>query len=205
MKKVFRCLLIIPVAAAMVVMFAANLQAAITGTDHDFSGETWSGGEICVVCHTPHNSNTSVAEAPLWNHEVTTATFDLYNSPTFNSSTTIGQPDGNSKLCLSCHDGTVAINSFDSVTGSLMIGGPALLGTDLSNDHPISFTYDAALATDDGELQTPAGGVVGTAELPLFSDKMQCGTCHDVHGRGPDKFLMIDNTGSALCLNCHIK
>jgi hypothetical protein len=38
------------------------------------------------------------------------------------------------------------------------------LGVDLTNDHPISFTYDAALAARDGELRTPDG-----LPLDLFS------------------------------------
>ena len=80
------------------------------------------------------------------------------------------------------------------------------MGTDLSDDHPISFTYDAALATADGELATPSGGTVGT--LPLFgasSDQMECATCHDVHDDTNGNFLLMDNTASALCLTCHNK
>ena len=53
----------------------------ISGSAHDFSGETWSGGTICLPCHTTHHGETTFV-APLWNHEVTAATFVMYSSPT---------------------------------------------------------------------------------------------------------------------------
>jgi predicted CXXCH cytochrome family protein len=185
------------------------LAQGISGSLHDFSGQAWSGGKICIVCHTPHNGATSVAEAPLWNHDVTAAAFALYSTSTLDASD-MGQPDGASKLCLSCHDGTVALDSFGGAAGSTNISGSALVGTDLSNDHPISFTYDSALATADGQLYNPSvansglGGTI-TADM-LFADKIQCASCHDVHNSaGNTDLLRIDNAASALCLTCHNK
>ena len=179
----------------------------ISNTSHDFSGETWSGGEICITCHTPHNAMEGYE--PLWNHEVTSATFALYSSATFDA-TDLDQPDGVSKLCLSCHDGTIAIDSFGGATGTTFIGTvPGNLGTDLSNDHPISFTYDDTLAGSDGELVLPSttgSGIGGSiTDTMLFGGKMECASCHDVHGTGEDNFLVMTNAGSALCLKCHIK
>jgi predicted CXXCH cytochrome family protein len=87
-----------------------------------------------------------------------------------------------------------------------MITGSALLGTDLSNDHPISFTYDAALATTDGGLVSPASASSVVAGIPLYSASLECASCHDVHKTaGFDKFLRVSNAASALCLKCHIK
>jgi predicted CXXCH cytochrome family protein len=196
--------------AVALVGFLPAARAEITGSAHDFSGQGWSGGEICIVCHTPHNADTSVAEAPLWNHEVTTATFTVYTSPTLDA--TVGQPGGVSKLCLSCHDGTVAVDSYGGATGNEYISGDELLGTDLSNDHPISFTYDTALATADGELEDPAtapSGLGGTIDEDLlFNGSMECGSCHDVHNTasaGNEHLLLITNQGSAICLTCHAK
>jgi len=178
----------------------------ITGSGHDFSGNAWSGGEICIVCHTPHNG-TAVANAPLWNHEVTTATFTVYTSPTLDA--TVAQPSSNSLLCLSCHDGTVALESFGGNTGTNFITGSALVGTNLGNDHPISFTYNTALATTDGELADPAtanSGLGGTINADmLFSGTMECASCHDVHNNQFGSFLRLSNAGSALCLTCHSK
>lgn len=191
----------------------------IVGSAHDFSGSGWSGGEICIACHTPHGADTTVAEAPLWNHALTGKTFVLYSSPSLDA--TVAQPDGSSKLCLSCHDGTVALDSFGTTTGSTFMSGPAAVGADeLDNDHPISFVYDAALSTTDGALYDPtdvtnqitigagADSKTGTIDdVMLLGTKMQCASCHDVHNKftnGPT-LLRIANTGSALCLTCHDK
>lgn len=182
----------------------------ITGSEHDFSSENWnSSGEICIVCHTPHNADNAVSSAPLWNHQVTSATFTLYSSGTLDA--TVGQPDGVSKLCLSCHDGTVAIDNFGGNTNGLqMIGAGEKLGTDISDDHPISITYDATLATNDGGLYDPTqanSGLGGTIDDDmLISGKVECASCHDVHdAAGNSKLLLINNASSALCLTCHNK
>ena len=180
----------------------------ITGSAHDFSGSGWSSGRICLPCHTPHNADTTETGAPLWNHEVTAATFTLYDSPTLDA--TVSQPDGNSKLCLSCHDGTVAIDSFGGGTGTTFIAGVANLDDDLTDDHPISFTYDTALATADGGLFDPTTASSGLGSSinddMLFSGKMQCASCHDVHDAADlDNLLVKSNEVSALCFTCHDK
>jgi predicted CXXCH cytochrome family protein len=182
--------------------------AHITGSAHDFTGETWSGGQICIVCHTPHNSITTVTNAPLWNHAVTTQTFVPYSSSTLNA--VVGQPGGHSKLCLSCHDGTVALDSYGTTTGTTMLTGGANVGIDLSNDHPISFVYNTALATADGGLFDPATKVTalgGTINANLLSSgEMQCSSCHDVHNKyNLGGLLKISNAGSGLCITCHDK
>lgn len=191
----------------LAVAWAGPAQAQISNTDHDFSGKSWNtGGEICQPCHVPHNADTSVSDAPLWNHAVTTQTFTKYASGTLDA--TIGTPSGTSKLCLSCHDGVTALDSFGGTTGTTTMSGNAAVGTDLSDDHPVSFTYNAALASTDGDLVSPSGGSVGTLSLPLFggsTDQLECATCHSVHDDANSKFLRADNAGSALCLNCHSK
>lgn len=188
--------------------------AAITGSVHDFSGETWNtGGQICAVCHTPHSASSALS-APLWNHAVTTATFTPYSSSTLNA--TVGQPNPSSKACLSCHDGTVALDNFGGrTTGTNFISGNDNLGTNLANDHPISFAYDATLAGNDGGLYDPTTKTVtalgGTIDAKmLIGHNLECGSCHDVHrdkGDSPTagKLLLVNNTSSALCLACHIK
>ena len=193
--------------AALLVPSAAL--AVISGSFHDFSGAEWNvTGEICVVCHTPHNAAT-IADAPLWNHELSDAAYTPYSSATLNAAD-VAQPSGVSKLCLSCHDNTVAVDSFAGATGTTFIGtlgtpaGRANVGTDLSNDHPISFTYDTALATADGELADPALDSE-VADL-LFNGQLECASCHDVHNVDDNAYLLrIANTGSALCLTCHLK
>ena len=187
------------------LMPSDDVAAGIAGTDHDLSAKGWGSTQICIFCHTPHNSMTTVSDAPLWNHDVTQATFSTYSSPTLNA--TVGQPGGTSKLCLSCHDGTVAIDSFGGNNGTHMMGGGAKIGNNLSNDHPISFVYDAALASADGGLFTPnsTSYVDAAKKLPLFGGKLECATCHNVHDDSQGKFLRVSNASSALCLSCHNK
>jgi len=207
MNKVIKTIGFLGLIVFVGLFAAVAAQAAITGSPHDFSSEAWNvSGEVCITCHTPHNAD-SVQGTPLWNHETTTATFTMY--PGFDLDSPVPtEPSGSSKTCLSCHDGTVALDSFGGATGGTNMTGDALLGNDLSNDHPISFTYDAALATADGELVTPVGGQVGV--LHLIGGRVECGTCHDVHRRAGDvdpnsKLLAMDNSGSSLCFTCHTK
>ena len=193
-----------------VFLGTSNSFAEIAGSAHDFSRESWAEGKICLPCHAPHNASGD-ENAPLWNHETTTSTFSLYSSPTLDAAT--GQPSGVSKICLSCHDGTVAIDSFGGRTGSIFIDQDFNLGTDLSDDHPISFSYNDSLATQDGELfppsSTPSGipGSSGTIQTDmLINNSLECSSCHDVHNTNdfPD-LLLKSNDGSALCLTCHNK
>lgn len=192
----------------VVVLIGAGLAgfsqaAGITGSKHDLSSMGAAGGQICVVCHTPHNADTTAPDAPLWNHTLTTTTsYTLYASPTFNGSASISQPAGVSKLCLSCHDGTVALDSFGGTTGSNMIASAGNLGRDLKKSHPVSFTYNTALSTTDGELVDPASLPAGWVN----SGKFECSSCHDVHNKiGISSMLNKSNAGSALCLTCHTK
>lgn len=199
----------------MTIVFAGvSFGQTIIGSAHDFSNQSWNTtGEICIVCHTPHNADMTVTNAPLWNHQVTAVTnYQLYSSATFDGASTISQPDESSKLCLSCHDGTVALENFgNTTTGTHFIQGIYNMGTDLRNDHPISFVYDASLATADGELFNPVttnvpelGGTIDNKML--FNHKLQCASCHDVHNSsGVDFLLLFTNASSNLCLTCHDK
>lgn len=200
------------VATVLIGTGLSSYAQGIAGSKHDFSGAAWNASqEICLPCHTTHN--TSAGAAPLWNHATTASTFTPYSSSTLDA-TDVGQPSASSLACLSCHDGTVALDSFGGVTGTILMGtingGVADLGINLGNDHPVSFTYNTALAGNDSGLYdpsvdtTPLGGTIA-ADL-LFGDQLECASCHDVHNdAGNTSLLTIDNAGSALCLTCHNK
>ena len=194
---------------AIIIAIGPLSFSQITGTAHDFSGQGWGTTEICQPCHTPHNADASIADAPLWNHETTTTVFTLYTSSTLDAADLI-QPDASSKLCLSCHDGTVALENFGGTTTGTSFISTGDLGTTLTDDHPISFTYNTALATADGGLFDPAtvttalGGTISN-DL-LIGGKLQCASCHDVHNEyNNTSLLKIDNDASVLCLTCHDK
>ena len=225
-------------ALGLAVGLACTLPPAQAGTivnsKHDFSssgmGGNWGStdvNEVCVFCHTPHNAQT-VSGGPLWNRAPLSKTFKTYaNAGSGTLTATVGQPTGNTLLCLSCHDGSIAIDQFvrgaGAGKGMMAIGdvyypgspygegGPNIGGNytgnpnvnDLSNDHPVSFTYDATLAANDGGLKEP-----GATGLPLFSSKLECATCHDVHNVKSvpgTKLLRVAIASSALCLSCHTK
>lgn len=229
MNSLYKRGLGLAVAVGLVLVLAGPSWAGITGSKHDFSTTSWSTNnygtnaaaqkEICRPCHVPHKAlSTSI---PLWNHSDTTnGTFVLYSSGTLNATNTIGQPTGISKACLSCHDGSTALDSFGGQTGTQFIpaSGRVGYGGNLTKDHPIGFEYTAALATADGELYNPTTTDSGLGlqidDDMLFDNgsgsktKMECASCHDVHNTksaGNSKLLLIANNSSALCLTCHNK
>lgn len=162
------------------------------------SAMTASSDDLCIFCHTPHSAG---ARRGLWNRELAPVKYKLYESTTTEAQ--LRQPNGSSRLCLSCHDGAIALGAMshhaDPSLGKLT--GPTVLGTDLSDDHPISFVYDQALASRRHDLANPAT-LTGSVKLDE-SGQMQCTTCHDAHlDRHPD-FLVVDPAHSALCVTCH--
>ncbi len=210
-------------------------RAQIKGTAHDFSTYRNSkynqSGEVCILCHAPHN--TDATNAPLWNHATTTQTFTAYGASGsgFEVHFTPGQPDGSSKLCLSCHDGVTATNSYgvnggtpglqDSITiatggataprTALITSSTTKIGTDLTNDHPVSFVYAEAMTQNAGlrdtSYITPLGHSIGVDFLDK-QGKVQCTSCHDPHLSNTGtywRYQRFSNANSALCLTCHIK
>ncbi|UCD78318.1 MAG: cytochrome C [Desulfobacterales bacterium] len=219
MKKLF----IFFAALVLLAGFSGISIAGIVGSMHDFSFDTWSKNQICLPCHTPHNAE-SVEGAPLWNHALSQANYQMYSSPTMNAQVP-GSPTGSSKLCLSCHDGTVSLDAFGGGDNSgIFITGDANLGTNLSNDHPISIVYNDQLAAADPGLWDPTAKQVtigsgnftqaGTIQEVLLdaNSELQCSACHAVHNdyvADPDDpfnyFLKISVGNSDLCMTCHNK
>ncbi len=204
------------------IIFGQGLRSS----HHDFSGASWSGNEYCKPCHTPHNANLEVPNSPLWNHQVTSSVFEMYTSPTLDG--ILGQPTGKTKLCLSCHDGTVAVDNHSGFKGGTTFVNLGNISTNLRNDHPVSLIYDSALAAVDGDLYDPSttpSGLGSTIEEDLLENgRLECTSCHDVHisrntqgcigchqiqagGGMVTKTLSLwkSNDGSALCLTCHKK
>ncbi len=127
----------------------------------------------------------------------------MYSSPTMDAEAARG-PTGASLMCLGCHDGVTAIDAFDGNSGTTMLAGSAVIGTDLRDDHPISMVYDAQLVGMDRGLRPVSDPAV--ASLLREGNTVQCTSCHEPHNRsGLPHLLRTDNTGSALCLTCHDK
>lgn len=184
-------------------------QERVSETVHNLSvsgpGEVRAEAEarVCIFCHTPHSA-TGVA--PLWNRELPVSNYRIYRSSTFDAAP--GQPTGASKLCLSCHDGTIALGRVVSrpeeirmAGGDFIPAGLMNLGTDLSDDHPVSFHYTAGLAASDRQLRSPSGL---PAEVKLDPDsQLQCTACHDPHVMHHRKFLTRSDEFGELCRVCH--
>jgi predicted CXXCH cytochrome family protein len=218
----------------------------ILQTSHDLSsatgvGDTWGAGvaadptldRVCIYCHAPHHAingaQAGLSYYPLWNHTLSTiAQYDLYTNGTnstngpnaishqFNGEDTILQPGSVSKLCLSCHDGSVAISAYGGSSnpqgpkagGRILIGG----GGDLKTHHPIGFDY-ADVAAKDDEIFPATNAFIGnnpsglTINDVLWNNRMECSSCHDVHNtkNTGKKFLWVEDNHSNLCRSCHNK
>lgn len=198
-------------------------KSTIIGSEHDlrsnFNAASFTACTFCHVAHKP-GANPTGPTYLLWNHTLSSVTsYGVYSSDSLNAQdvSDLGGQMTVSNLCLSCHDGTVAINSFyEPVTGANF--EPIPEGTtfmpdshvikDLSRTHPVNFTFDAALATADGGLITPAGAdrVDSAGEVPLYNYKMQCATCHDPHNGGSGIFSRQFPTQASgtFCTYCHL-
>ncbi len=169
--------LTLAVAGASLTLAATGAMAAITGSKHDLTAaaagknSTTGTNEICVFCHTPHGSDTSAA-VPLWNRKLSNpAIYTTYASlNTVSLDGTIAPVGSVSLACLSCHDGTQAMDALINAPGSggyslsapdaawtwtgptvsaagNLASGVASLGTDLRNDHPVGVQYAGGGAT----------------------------------------------------------
>lgn len=199
----------------------AQISADVLGA-HDMApgmGAPTTGGlgGPCQFCHAPHSGiegSAGVSGTPLWSQKLSSVqSYTMYSSTTMVNKTNPSPPLGsNSTLCLSCHDGTVALGTTTpygkvSMSGSLA-GTTSDLGTDLSTTHPFNFVTPLqpnsdlwpSLSTNPPTTQDPTGAVT------LINGNVECGSCHNPHVQNIDaggNFLVIDNSQSALCLACH--
>jgi predicted CXXCH cytochrome family protein len=177
---------------------------SVVGSKHDFSargpGEHRATTEpdACIFCHIAHHSSSLA----LSNRPETTAPHRPYESTTMSASP--GGPTGSSRLCLSCHDGTIAVgqtrNGAIPMKGGdrpIAAGKRANLGTDLRRSHPVSMRASPA-----GKTRAPARGDAVRLDR---AGLVQCTSCHDPHDEWRDplagKFLV--KSAATLCASCH--
>lgn len=195
MKKVIASCFIVGMFAGAAI---AGQPAAtgVNGSAHDMNviagASADSMDRVCVFCHTPHFAAVSDLgdNLPLWNRDLTTApTYTPYTWATplnagdgaANDFTIVGNQAamGPSRLCLSCHDGTIAPDQHNgSITnvygngaqaGTLTISARANIGTDLSDDHPIGFDYVSLRAYREAHSNY-AGNPTGSKEIADVTD-----------------------------------
>ena len=218
--------------------------------------------QICVFCHTPHGAVSPATTAPLWNRTINASGAYSAYQMTGSNSTGTASVAGMALACLSCHDGTQAMDAmlngpgfgndstggarsfmpdgstnytWSNTEGPTMNGnGAPLIGTDLTNDHPIGMLYcgggvepaglpgqQSATCSDADFMSATSGagtnksyitGSTATGDVPLklygssLGDSVvQCGTCHDPHLDNGRTFLRQPAAGSKICLTCHTK
>lgn len=220
----FAVLLLLTLVLVVSTTLAKSPKSAIIGSAHDLRS-TFNGASFtaCSFCHVAHKTGDAPVGpgALLWNHTMSSVTsYGVYQSDSFNGLQTdisdVAGKDVVSSLCLSCHDGTVAINSwYEPVTGANF--QPLPMGTtfmpqdtrirDLTKTHPVNFTYSAALAQKAGMLVPNSTTSVDAAgEVPLFGGKMQCATCHDPHNGTSGIFVQSfpAQSSGTFCTYCHL-
>lgn len=198
---------------------AAGLAGSIINTRHNL-GSSGKGpntadaadtAEICIFCHTPHGGDTG-APVPLWNKKLTTATFTTYDQlGTSTLDAAVGDVGSVSLACLTCHDGTQAIDNIinapgsggyqangggatglawtwgtdgtldgnGAFTGTVDVTGGAniwQIGTDLTNDHPVSMQYGGGGYSKANPTGNHFAGTLGKTRDQDFNDATQIGT-----------------------------
>ena len=229
--------------AALVTGLSMNAQTSVVNTKHNLSAtgtmSLTTYTQVCKFCHSPHGAQAGDAQKiPLWAHFNSTQTFTMYGSnpnQTLKTTTVDSQPSGPSMACLSCHDGTVAVNarsgygdplssSYARRFGDMNEASTSAADFDIQidangykmgymkksvagvNKDDLSTVHPIAIAYDT-VANTQLVPVANLTGVKLFNGKVQCSSCHDAHGAaaGASFFLRVTTTGSALCLACHVK
>ncbi len=163
-----RKLLKLAVVAALAVPLAASASGTISASKHNLStsgtntlAKATSETQICVFCHTPHNSESTKllwnrvtpAGSPGWTNMNTTAGTQLPPVNMLNTPT---------KACLTCHDGTQSVGAVRNLNGvastiqmnttadisntgniintTYLVGG----GGNMDKNHPVSIPFKGA-------------------------------------------------------------
>jgi hypothetical protein len=215
--------LLVRVAAPAVLLLAvapASAQEHVASTLHNLSVSgpgkvrALDETEVCKFCHIPHNA---LVDEPLWGHALSEV--EAYRVPTLGSRRAPApQPDGSSRLCLSCHDGTVALGDIAQSGETIEMSGaqrlgperPGHLGTDLSGSHPVSFVPKEVIGEAGSDILTRSLDQIESEGIVRLDAerKMQCTTCHDPHsdryydpGRVPR--FWVRPTVDEVCRACH--
>ena len=159
---------------------------------------------------------------PLWNHDPSAViSYTHYTSDTLQSYKFEAEAppiDGVSKLCLSCHDGTIAVGAvksrFDDIameisecidaSGKLTSGTgcTGYIGTDLSGGHPISIVFDSNLVGRRNSSTTlcplkPPPTRYTEPYVKLYPTRdgygIQCTSCHNPH---TNRSMETDESGN---------
>lgn len=240
MSKTLQALL-----ALIILTTLPAVAGTLVGSKHDLTGlnmrarvDAMNGlafndyRDPCIYCHIPDSVKAKTAPGKQqidgWNRFLPMGEIETYDSVTFNGEVRLGSE---SLLCLSCHDGTMAVDmvvskpagwttSMDAPMHMRLDRGGGLdkctqchdgttahrmdtviIGRSLMDDHPVGVKYPGL--TINEEFFKPSQEGKFRNGVRLFNDQVECASCHDVHNPDVKPFLRVE--ASELCLTCHNK
>ena len=194
-------------------MCQAQISGDVLGSHNlSFSGTSPVKGGLdpCLYCHVPH-SGVQNTNGALWSQTLSTQVYKTYGSTTLHNTTQQPMLGGDSSLCLSCHDGTVAVGQTQPY-GQIQMSGnmyPAdKFGTDLQGSHPFSLKTPLVDAPDLVQSLTTSHTTADPSQaVKLINTDVECTSCHSPHAQMIDQvsknFLVRDSSSGQLCLSCH--
>jgi predicted CXXCH cytochrome family protein len=159
----------------------------------------------CLYCHVPHSG---LGKGPLWGQTFSSSMYSTYTSSTEQNAALQPELGQASSLCLSCHDGTVAVGEVIPYGPIPMTGVMPQMGTNLTSTHPFSLQLPLKDAADLVASLVANGTTADpTQSVKLIRGNVECTSCHNPHIQSVDKqspnFLVRDNVKGAICLACH--
>lgn len=140
-----------------------------------------TGTAFCAQCH----NHTELSRASSHAFVLGVAHMNLPNADS-----TV-PPGFSSNSCLTCHDGSLVTNLNHP-------GRPIADFT--SGTHPFGVDYHS---TGPDAFDGPLAPISSLdTRIRLSHGRVDCGSCHSLYSP-IDNLLVMDNHGSALCLNCH--
>ncbi len=199
----------------MVLALAAHAQISgdVLGSHNlSLSGTSPVKGALdpCLYCHVPH-SGVANPNGALWSQQLSAQTYTSYSSTTLHNTGMQPTLGGDSSLCLSCHDGTVAVGQTQPFGQIQMTGNmyPAdKFGTNLQGSHPFSLKLPLVDAPDlVSSLTTSHTTADPSGAVKLIANDVECTSCHTPHSQSIDmlskNFLVRDSSNGQLCTSCH--
>ncbi len=202
---------------AGILLASGTLFAQITGDVigmHDLSPGSTSpvtGARpgSCTYCHAPHSGLAS--GKALWNQTLTRQVYSVYTSTSYHQQGAQPVLGADSNLCLSCHDGTVAVGQT-LVSGKIATTGSMyasdVFGANLQSSHPLSVLPPIQDGPSLVESLASKGQTADlTGAIKLINGNIECTSCHNPHVQAKDPFakyfLAKDSSNGAMCLACH--
>jgi len=180
-------------------------ESRVAYTPHNISNWTWGSQDpdstveqiLCRVCH---GQRIHIEFTPLWDRNLPRGRFDTGG---WLHSEIPGFPaDSTSRMCLACHDGSIArafpkSEQEDLADPEITLGLTGVFG---GNPNTHLFTYPERGSRRRMALLPPDSSRSG---MRLYGGRISCVTCHEAHDNRLGNFLREGLEQGRLCLECH--